>query len=128
MLYVANCNVFLAFGESNKAIGKLRQNHGTLFKCLQVSVKNLKTWRQEDVERNLQGGILTTDIDRLASAFKEIQDALEQQRQYRVCALCIVCCDILQLIRDHSRQPIMNGIFKMRVATVRSLTVSLRLT
>ena len=90
MLYVANCIALLAFRESNKAIGKLRQDHGTLFKCLQVTAENLKVWRKEDVDRNLQGGILTTNIDRLVYAFREIQDALEQPRVYRVCTLCVL--------------------------------------
>jgi hypothetical protein len=60
-----------------------------MFKCLQVTVKNLKVWRKEDVMRNLQGGILTTNIGHLVPAFLVIQDALEQPRVYRVCTFCV---------------------------------------
>ena len=81
--------VLLAMEDSNNAILKLQQYHNTLFKCLRVTAEKLGTWSFEDVDRNLQGGILTNDINHhiLPRAFREIQDALAQPRVYRVCTV-----------------------------------------
>ena len=87
MIQVDGCVTFLALGESNAAIGRLRQDHRILFNCLQLSVKKLGSWQLADVMGNLQGGILTDNIYGLPSAFKDIQDALARPRVYRVCSL-----------------------------------------
>ncbi|KAN0081581.1 hypothetical protein V8E55_009205, partial [Tylopilus felleus] len=64
--------------ESRNAIWKLQQHHDVLFKCLKVKVQKLGQWKKEGVTRNLQGGIMTNNISRLPSTFKNIQDALVQ--------------------------------------------------
>ncbi|KAH0834610.1 hypothetical protein J3R83DRAFT_10065, partial [Lanmaoa asiatica] len=61
----------------------LRENHATLFECLQVTVRRLGGWAPTDVEENLKGGALTEDITALPTTFREIQDALVQPRQYK---------------------------------------------
>ena len=115
---------FLAFRESNKAISSLRENHGTLFQCLQVRVQNLRKWRLRDVETNLQDGILTDDDNK--PEFRDIQEALAKPRLYQVCTSSVVRCQTL--MGSHSRW-LMNRaeIWKTRGATRLSLTVSLRL-
>ncbi|KAN0081514.1 hypothetical protein V8E55_009138 [Tylopilus felleus] len=69
--------------ESEKAIGELQKSpYGVLFKCLQVTVKQLGMWTEEDMKRNLQGGFLRTRINVLPDVFKEIDDALAHAREY----------------------------------------------
>lgn len=59
------CVAFLAEFELVNAI-ELTRNHGVLFKFLQVTVSGVKTWHVKEVERNLQGGKLTLDINSLS--------------------------------------------------------------
>ncbi|KAF8554814.1 hypothetical protein OG21DRAFT_1508454 [Imleria badia] len=75
--------------ESNKAIWKLQQHHNALFECLQVMVEKPGAWCPEDVMRNMRGGILSNDINALPPAFREIHDALAQQRVYNVCTFVL---------------------------------------
>ncbi|KAN0081479.1 hypothetical protein V8E55_009103 [Tylopilus felleus] len=68
---------------SKKALGELQKSpNGVLFKCLQVTVKRLGMWTEEDMKENLQGGLLRTRIDVLPDVFKEIDDALARAREY----------------------------------------------
>ncbi|KAN0081523.1 hypothetical protein V8E55_009147 [Tylopilus felleus] len=70
------------FLESLKIIERLRQDHAPLFKRLQIKVKSLGRWQADDVERNLQGGILRNSVNELPPEFGVIQDALAQKRVY----------------------------------------------
>lgn len=90
MVYVVNCIAFVACAESDGAIGELRKNHDVLFKCLQVTVESLGDWGPDDVQRNLQGGILTDNDSDLPPELKEIQEALAKKRMYQACTLCVV--------------------------------------
>ena len=74
--------------ESNKAIGMLRANHDTLFKCLQITVQNPGNWHLDDVVKNLRGGILTNDDNR--PEFREIQEGLAKPRLYQACTSSVL--------------------------------------
>lgn len=76
--------------EASKAIDRLRADHDTLFKCLQVTVRNPRDWRLDDVERNLQGGILTNNAGNLPSELQEMQEALAKPRLYQARTLGVI--------------------------------------
>ena len=92
--FSSSCCLFTGFSallESEKALGELQKSpYGVLFKCLQVTVKQLGMWTEEDMKRNLQGGFLRTRINVLPDVFKEIDDALAHAREYIVCTFHVL--------------------------------------
>jgi hypothetical protein len=70
--------------QFKNATKELRQNHAALFERLQVKVKVLGSWAVADVEENQKDGAFTEDIAELPPTFKDIQDALEMPRFYKV--------------------------------------------
>ncbi|KAG6380507.1 hypothetical protein JVT61DRAFT_8667 [Boletus reticuloceps] len=84
--------------ELINATKNLSENHATLFKCLQVTVKRLAGWTPTDVQDNLKGGTVTVDITVLPPEFGEIRDALAQPRWYKVHNLGVVVFSTLTWI------------------------------
>ena len=74
--------ISLASADSNVAIQRLREKHGTLFECLHLTLESLDQWCPEDVTKNMDGGILTEVDDQLPPELKDIRDALKTRRLY----------------------------------------------
>ena len=70
--------------QTANAIKKLRRDHTPLFERLQVKVKAFGSWSLVDVEENQKDGAFMEDITKLPPKFKDIQDALEMPRFYKV--------------------------------------------
>lgn len=64
------------------------EKRGPLFQCLQIVVKNIKSWSKDDVDYNLKGGSFWShEQEPTESAIINIRSGLAAQRTYHIVSL-----------------------------------------